>query len=159
MLALGNVFGRVAGTLGGRLLQAAPMSSATARKALGTGVQFTETLEDNSVFVSRVPETPPEISRADLPPRVRPHKPVPSKRLPKDKIQSLIKLRNEDPVRWTVSKLAKEFGVAPTAVLKLAPSPGWRQREVQLEADRAWEQLGYKKRLKRINRIRRRLLW
>ncbi|KAJ1647163.1 hypothetical protein LPJ64_001423 [Coemansia asiatica] len=135
------------------------MSSAAARKSLGTNVHFTEKLEDGSIFVSRVPKTLPEISEADLPPALHEYKPVERRPLTAELKHAMTKLRNEDPAHWTVSKLAKKFDVPPQVVLMLAPCPKWRREEMQRQADQEWEALGYKKRLIRINRLRRRLLW
>ncbi|KAJ2878052.1 hypothetical protein IWW38_006419 [Coemansia aciculifera] len=101
----------------------------------------------------------PEISEADLPPPVRKYKPVQRKELTDELRHALVKLRNEDPAHWTVSKLAKKFDVPSQVVLMLAPSPKWRRVEIQQKADAEWEKLGYKKRLIRINRLRRRMLW
>ncbi|KAJ2797544.1 hypothetical protein H4S07_005921 [Coemansia furcata] len=141
------------------LCQRAAMSSAAARNSLGTNVHFTEKLEDGSIFVSRVPKTMPEISLADLPPPVREYKPAQRKELTDELRHALAKLRSEDPGHWTVSKLAKKFDVPAQVVLMLAPSPKWRRVEIQQQADAEWEKLGYKKRLIRINRLRRRMLW
>ncbi|KAJ2507580.1 hypothetical protein H4S06_003073 [Coemansia sp. BCRC 34490] len=116
-------------------------------------------MEDGSVFVSRVPKTMPEISEADLPPLVREDKPAQRKELTNELIQSLIALRNEDPAQWTVSKLAKKFDIPKQLVLALAPCPQWRRDDIQKAKDSEWENLGYKKRLIRLNRIRRRLMW
>ncbi|KAJ2227819.1 hypothetical protein GGF40_001035 [Coemansia sp. RSA 1286] len=141
------------------LQQSAAMSSASARKSLGTNVHFTEQLEDGSVFVSRVPKNLPQITEADLPPALREYKPAERRPLTNELKHAMTKLRNEDPAHWTVSKLAKKFEVPPQVVLMLAPCPKWRREEIQGQADREWEALGYKKRLIRINRLRRRLLW
>ncbi|KAJ2040144.1 hypothetical protein IW146_008490 [Coemansia sp. RSA 922] len=141
------------------LVQRAAMSSAAARNSLGTNVHFTEKLEDGSIFVSRVPKTMPEISLADLPPPVREYKPVQRKELTDELRHALVKLRSEDPGHWTVSKLAKKFDVPAQVVLMLAPCPKWRRAEIQQQADSEWEKMGYKKRLIKINRLRRRMLW
>ncbi|KAJ2633881.1 hypothetical protein H4R22_000156 [Coemansia sp. RSA 1290] len=135
------------------------MSSAQARSSLGTNIHFTETLEDGSIFVSRVPRQLPAISEADLPPPIRQHAPVEQKPLTAELRKTLVKLRNEDPAHWTVSRLAKKFDVSARTVLMAAPCPQWRREEIQRQADSEWEKLGYKKRLIRINRLRRRLLW
>ncbi|KAJ2062222.1 hypothetical protein GGI17_002580 [Coemansia sp. S146] len=139
--------------------QRAAMSSAAARNSLGTNVHFTEKLEDGSIFVSRVPKTMPEINMADLPPPVREYKPVQRKELTDELRHALVKLRSEDPGHWTVSKLAKKFDVPAQVVLMLAPCPKWRRVEIQQQADSEWEKMGYKKRLIKINRLRRRMLW
>ncbi|KAJ2384687.1 hypothetical protein GGI23_006873, partial [Coemansia sp. RSA 2559] len=135
------------------------MGSAVARKSLGTNVHFTETLEDGSIFVSRVPKTMPEISESDLPPLVRKYSLIPRKEITPEVRQSLISLRNEDPAQWTASKLAKKFDIPKQRVLAIAPCPQWRREEIHKAKDAEWEKLGYKKRLIRLNRVRRRLLW
>ncbi|KAJ1849615.1 hypothetical protein LPJ70_000360 [Coemansia sp. RSA 2708] len=153
---------RIARTASGQLARLPPsagMSSAAARKSLGTNVHFTETLEDGSIFVSRVPKELPTLSEADLPPLVRKPKSAEATPLTPELQHALTKLRNEDPAHWTVSRLAKKFDVPRPAVLMLAPCPEWRRQEIQSKADAEWEQLGYKKRLIRINRLRRRLQW
>ncbi|KAJ1958127.1 hypothetical protein DL89DRAFT_265339 [Linderina pennispora] len=142
-----------------RLPSVACMSSAAARSSLGTNVHFTEKLSDGSIFVSRVPKQMPEISEADLPPLLRKYTPVERKPLTNELKHAVRTLRNEDPKHWTVSKLAKKFDLPPQAVLMVAPAPKWRREEMQQEADQQWQGLGYKKRLIRINRLRRRLLW
>ncbi|KAJ2474231.1 hypothetical protein EV174_005628 [Coemansia sp. RSA 2320] len=158
--------GRLSSVLGGTIKaahrglgQSMAMSSAVARSSLGTNVHFTERLEDGSIFVSRVPRVLPEISEADLPPPIREYKPAPRKELTSELRHALTKLRNEDPAHWTVSKLAKKFDVPSQLVLMVAPCPKWRREEIQRKADADWEKLGYKKRLIRINRLRRRMLW
>ncbi|KAI7830005.1 mitochondrial ribosomal protein subunit L20-domain-containing protein [Kickxella alabastrina] len=135
------------------------MSSAAARKSLGTNVHYTEKLDDGSIFVSRVPKTMPEISLADLPPPVREYKPATRKPLTDELKHAMFKLRNEDPAHWTVSKLAKKFEVPAQVVLMLAPAPKSRREAIQRQADKEWEKMGYKKRLIRLNRLRRRLMW
>ncbi|KAJ2783244.1 hypothetical protein GGI15_002657 [Coemansia interrupta] len=155
-LALGRVLKAAGSTW---LRQTAAMSSAAARKSLGTNVHYTETLDDGSIFVSRVPKEMPAVSVADLPPPVREYKPAERKPLTAELKHAMAKLRNEDPAHWTVSRLAKKFDVPSQVVLMLAPSPKWRREEVQRQADQEWEKMGYKKRLIRINRLRRRLLW
>ncbi|KAI9501270.1 hypothetical protein GGI25_000518 [Coemansia spiralis] len=146
-------------TFSSRALQSACMSSAVARKSLGMNVHFTEKLEDGSVFVSRVPEALTAISEADLPPPVRMNKPEPRIQVTEELRHAIFKLRNEDPAHWTVSKLAKKFDVSKKVVQMFAPCPKWRREEIQQKEDADWEKLGYKKRLIRINRLRRRLLW
>ncbi|KAJ2213952.1 hypothetical protein EV179_003422 [Coemansia sp. RSA 487] len=101
----------------------------------------------------------PEISEADLPPPVREYKPVVRKEITSELRQSLISLRNEDPTQWTVSKLAKKFDIPKQLVLSIAPCPKWRREEIHQAKDAEWENLGYKKRLIRLNRVRRRLMW
>ncbi|KAJ2818693.1 hypothetical protein IWW50_005727 [Coemansia erecta] len=143
----------------GQLQQSVRMSSAQARNSLGTNVHFTEKLDDGSIFVSRVPKELPAISEADLPPLIRKYEPVERKPLTNELQNSIRSLRNKDPAHWTVSRLAKKFDVPAQVVLMVAPCPEWRRKEIQLQADKEWENLGYKKRLIRINRLRRRLLW
>ncbi|KAI8325924.1 hypothetical protein GQ54DRAFT_295079 [Martensiomyces pterosporus] len=150
---------RTVGAAAARVQSTAFMSTAAARKSLGTNVHFTETLEDGSIFVSRVPKAMPEVSEADLPPPVREYKPTPRKPLTDELKHAIRKLRNEDPAHWTVSKLAKKFDVPPQAVLMSAPCPKWRREEIQRQADDEWEKMGYKRRLIKINRLRRRMLW
>ncbi|KAJ2616572.1 hypothetical protein H4S08_000729 [Coemansia sp. RSA 1365] len=142
-----------------QMRQTVRLSSAIARKSLGTNIHYTETLEDGSIFVSRVPKMLPEVSEADLPPPIRTHVAPANKSLTDEEKRELVKLRNTDPARWTVSKLAKKFGIPSQLVLMTAPCPRWRQQEIQQDADKEWEKLGYKKRLIRLNRLRRRLLW
>ncbi|KAJ2726125.1 hypothetical protein GGI07_000764 [Coemansia sp. Benny D115] len=139
--------------------QTANMSSAAARKSLGTNIHFTEVLEDGSIFVSRVPKTLSEISEADLPPPIRKYTPREPTPITQELKHAMVKLRNEDPAHWTVSKLAKKFNVPPQIVFKVAPCPKERREALQRQADKEWENLGYKKRLIRINRLRRRLEW
>ncbi|KAJ2502268.1 hypothetical protein GGH96_001203 [Coemansia sp. RSA 1972] len=165
MFMLGASLGRIGRTAGeklghcGQLLQTVRMSSAQARNSLGTNVHFTEKLDDGSIFVSRVPKELPTITEADLPPPIRKYKSADIKQLPAETRRAVQDLRADDPQHWTVSRLAKKFDVPPRAVLKLAQCPEWRRQEIQLQADKEWENLGYKKRLIRINRLRRRLLW
>lgn len=141
-------------------IQKACMSSAVARRSLGMNVHFTETLDDGSIFVSRVPHSPStNISEADLPPAIRKYKPTPNKEITSELRQAIVKLRNEDPAHWTVSRLAKKFDVPAPVVLSVAPCPKWRREEIQRQADAEWETLGYKKRLIRLDRLRRRLEW
>ncbi|KAJ2748163.1 hypothetical protein IWQ56_007537 [Coemansia nantahalensis] len=135
------------------------MSSAVARRSLGLNVHYTETLEDGSTFVSRVPRAMPALSEADLPPRVRELQPGPQTPVTDELRHAVVKLRDEDPAHWTVSRLAKKFGLSALAVLRIAQCPKWRRREIQTAADSEWARLGYKKRLIRIDRLRRRLLW
>ncbi|KAJ1735117.1 hypothetical protein LPJ61_000711 [Coemansia biformis] len=159
MFATGSALARLARAVGGRIQPAAHMSSAAARKSLGMNVHYTEALEDGSTFVSRVPRTLPALSEADLPPRVREPRAVAQTPLTDELKHAVAKLRMEDPTHWTVSRLARKFSLSPRAVLRTAQCPEWRRQEIQRAADKEWERLGYKKRLIRINRLRRRLLW
>ncbi|KAJ2077265.1 hypothetical protein H4R24_005239 [Coemansia sp. RSA 988] len=142
-----------------QIRQTVRQSSAIARKSLGTNIHYTEPLEDGSIFVSRVPKELPEVGEADLPPLIRTRAPPANKSLTDEDKRELVKLRNTEPARWTVSKLAKKFEIPPQLVLMIAQCPRWRQQEIQQNADKEWEKLGYKKRLIRLNRLRRRLLW
>ncbi|KAJ2536075.1 hypothetical protein EV175_006842, partial [Coemansia sp. RSA 1933] len=87
------------------------------------------------------------------------HTPVPRKEITPEMRQSMLALRNKDPAQWTASKLAKKFDIPKQRVLAVAPCPGWRREEIQQAKDAEWEKLGYKKRLIRLNRVRRRLMW
>ncbi|KAJ2784160.1 hypothetical protein H4R18_001287 [Coemansia javaensis] len=150
------------GVLGlARLARAGAQLRRMATGPLGTNVHYTETLEDGSVFVARVPRTLPAVSEADLPPRVREPAPAPAAHVElTDQLRHAVaKLRAEDPAHWTVSRLAKKFGLPPHLVMRIAQCPAWRRHEIQQAADSEWARLGYKKRLIRLNRLRRRLLW
>ncbi|OMJ30330.1 54S ribosomal protein L20, mitochondrial [Smittium culicis] len=130
-------------------------------------------MEDNSIFESRVEIAVPNskaikestLSQAELPPLINKHD-IDSingtsnyVKLSDEQVTELVKLRNEDPVHWTRTRLAKKFGCSEVFVGMVAKCPKWRITQIQAENEAKWSKMGYKKRLIKINRIRRRLAW
>ncbi|PVU90811.1 hypothetical protein BB559_004427 [Furculomyces boomerangus] len=125
----------------------------------GTRIFFTHKFEDNSVLESRIDLSPPKtISVADLPPPIHPTS-SPSKMLSESEKIEILQLRNQDPVHWTRNRLAKKFGCSPLYIGIIAKCPEWRIRQIQLENEQKWLRMGYKKRMIKINRIKRRFSW
>ncbi|OLY83329.1 54S ribosomal protein L20, mitochondrial [Smittium mucronatum] len=120
-------------------------------------------LEDNSIFEARiplVPQTEPavQITEADLPPLVSTkYADKKYEIMNSDQIAEIIKLRNTDPVHWTRSKLAVKFGCSEVFIGMIAKCPKWRLEQIQQENEAKWSKMGYKKRMIKINRIRRRM--
>ncbi|KAJ1920529.1 hypothetical protein H4219_001228 [Mycoemilia scoparia] len=135
-------------------------SSASKAATAGNGIfgPITKTLNDGSLFVSRVPDakTYEAVKEEDLPPAIGPM--VQNKKhLTASDVQEIRRLRNEDPAHWTRSRLAKRFDCNPVFIGMVSKCPEWRLQEIQKENERKWLMTGYKRRLIKINRLRRRM--
>lgn len=92
---------------------------------------------------------------------------APDYHLSSDEVERLQSLRRSDPLRWTRSALAREFGVPQHVVGRL----GWgegpearaferaRRRQVEAERAHAEAQQGWKRTIAREERRRRRSMW
>ncbi|OMH86320.1 hypothetical protein AX774_g212 [Zancudomyces culisetae] len=79
--------------------------------------------------------------------------------LTQEQISEIRELRSSDPTLWTCSKLSEKFNVSPIYIRMISQAPAWRREELAIEREIDWNNSGYKKRLIRINRIRRKLAW
>jgi hypothetical protein len=121
---------------------------------------YTESLDDGSKFISRVPRSVDPIKIEDLPPAIRKSTPAPKKyHLTKEQVEEMRKLRNEDPHTWTRSKLAKKFDCSLTFVTMQAPAPKWYSDELMEKKTELWNEWGYKRQLIYVNKQRRRAQW
>jgi hypothetical protein len=118
-------------------------------------------LDDGSHLIYRQSiVTPQPETEADLPPLV--HKPKKSTDriyLSFSEIAEARALRNNDPDRWTVGKLAKRFSCTNETIQMYAPAPKIRKEAVQDEKNRLFDNSPWIKKVRLINRMRRRALW
>ncbi|TPX55314.1 hypothetical protein PhCBS80983_g05408 [Powellomyces hirtus] len=94
---------------------------------------------------------------ARLPPRLRPYRP--RSVLTAEQIAELKSLRSEDPDTWTVVQLARKFDVAPTFVMRVAPPPKERVEVVKALERKRFEGLSIGKKMRAVDRIRRKATW
>ncbi|KAI8914016.1 mitochondrial ribosomal protein subunit L20-domain-containing protein [Powellomyces hirtus] len=94
---------------------------------------------------------------ARLPPRLRPYRP--RSVLTAEQIAELKSLRTEDPDTWTVVQLARKFDVAPTFVMRVAPPPKERVEVVKALERKRFEGLSIGKKMRAVDRIRRKATW
>lgn len=115
--------------------------------------QAVQTLKDGSVlYQQKLPEP-----ATDLPPRVREFKP--RQKLSATQIEEMKTLRLQDPDIYTVKQLAKKYNVLPSFVLKHTICPEERKLKLQKEEALKFEQLPISKKVRAIDRIRRKALW
>jgi hypothetical protein len=112
-----------------------------------------KTLKDGSKFFEQEIPSPTQI----LPPRVREF--VPRQKLNQDQIEEMKSLRLQDPDVHTVKQLAKRYGVLPSFVLKHTICPIERKLKIQKEQADQFQALPLSKKVRQIDRIRRKALW
>ena len=115
-------------------------------------------LSDGSLFIPIRNDPAPNVAKNTLPPPIRPENEK-KYHLTEQEIQEMQHLRNEDPVKWTQKALAKKFNCSTMFVaMKTQASREYKLEKIaQLEQQK--EMWGWKKRLIRHNRQRRRELW
>jgi hypothetical protein len=118
-------------------------------------------LDDGSHLIYRQSTVRPEReTEDDLPPLVHaPKKPTDRIYLSPSEIIQARALRNSDPDRWTAGKLAKRFSCTNETIQMYAPAPKIRKEAVQDEKNRFFDNASWIKKVRLINRMRRRALW
>ncbi|KAJ1978576.1 hypothetical protein H4R34_003154 [Dimargaris verticillata] len=119
-------------------------------------------LDDGSEFRSRVPLTAPTsfvpVAEADLPPALRPPRQK-RERLTTAQVKEMQRLRAEDPKTWNQKRLSEAFGCSRYFVAIAAPAPKGHIETLCQEYEDAWANMGWKQRLIKLNRVKRRALW
>ncbi|KAI8588146.1 mitochondrial ribosomal protein subunit L20-domain-containing protein [Geranomyces variabilis] len=105
----------------------------------------------------------PQPSIESLPPRLRPYRQRST--LTAEQISTLCSLRSSDPDTWTVVQLARRFDVAPAFVMRVTNAGGdkeairARRKVVEEQEARRFEGLSVGKKMRAVDRIRRKALW
>ncbi|CAG8522424.1 10956_t:CDS:1 [Funneliformis caledonium] len=115
-------------------------------------------LEDGSLFISRVPLSPQKISYDDLPPPLKPIKEK-SYHLTQEQVKEIQQLREQNPVKWSRKKLAEKFECSQLYIGIIAPVSKERRAQLEEEKNAEIEEMGWKKRFIRKERVRRREIW
>lgn len=117
-------------------------------------------LNDGSVFVSRIPRPSKPITEDMLPPLINVSKPKPPvEKISKETVKEMQRLRDSDPVKWSVANLAKKFNTSTYFLNLKLTTPLSRQVELEAQAEKDWQNSDYRRRLAIINRQRRKDLW
>jgi hypothetical protein len=130
------------------------------------------TLDDGSMFIHRYrpepelpvnsPQLPPQINKNQVLPENLSESPSgPSQHLKatQDMVEEMRRLRHQDPDYYTVSVLAKKFNVSKLFILNAIPAPKERKTKVQRDDERYWESLSVVKKVRVLNRIKRKEMW
>jgi UDP-N-acetylglucosamine pyrophosphorylase len=112
-----------------------------------------ETLKDGSVLYEKAALLPSQ----ELPPRVKEF--LPRQKLTQEQIEEMKTLRLQDPETNTVRRLAKNYNVLPSFVLKHTICPLERKLQIQKLEALQFEALPISKKVRQIDRIRRKALW
>ncbi|GBC02611.1 hypothetical protein RclHR1_04700013 [Rhizophagus clarus] len=115
-------------------------------------------LEDGSIFISRVPLNSQNQSFDELPPPLKPIKKK-SYHLTQEQINEIKQLREQDPIKWTRKNLAEKFECSQFYIGIVAPVTEERRIELEEEYNQKINEMGWKKRFVRNERVRRRELW
>lgn len=99
---------------------------------------------------------------SSLPPALRPRSrsaSQPTEAITADQIATIQRLRREDPITYTKSKLAKQFNCSPLFISIVAPLPKAVKQVKKQQDDLKKQCWGLNKRVARAEREERRLLW
>ncbi|KAI8873324.1 hypothetical protein GQ42DRAFT_160631 [Ramicandelaber brevisporus] len=143
-----------------------------ARKFVPQGAKV-NTLEDGSQFIIRPSAAEIQaqkhiVTEADLPPMIFPkqqnayiERVTSGKKvvLTSEQRREMARLRAEDPVHWTRSRLQAKFGCSPWDVTYYSKLPAWRSKQLEADVEQKWRRMGLRAQVIRINRVRRRSLW
>ncbi|PTB41057.1 mitochondrial 54S ribosomal protein mL58 [Trichoderma asperellum] len=94
-------------------------------------------------------------AEADLPPEMRYKRRQPKYNLTKEHIEEMRRLRSEDPLTWSVQKLARKFECSTVFVQMAAPAPPEHLQWLKAKMDRKMERWGPKRTQAREDRKRR----
>ncbi|KAJ1557604.1 hypothetical protein HK405_015603 [Cladochytrium tenue] len=103
-------------------------------------------------------DSPDDDLEAILPPRLRRAHPARAHLTPAQ-LQEMRTLREQDPDRWTVARLARRYDTLPGLVLAAAPCPAERSRWLRQARTDEFDRLSLSKKATLIDRARRRALW
>ncbi|KAK0762604.1 hypothetical protein N5P37_005421 [Trichoderma harzianum] len=94
-------------------------------------------------------------TNGELPPEMRYKRRQPKYNLTKEHIEEMRRLRNEDPLTWSVQKLARKFECSTVFVQMAAPAPPEHLQWLKGKLERKMERWGPKKTAAREDRKRR----
>ncbi|KAL7901534.1 mitochondrial ribosomal protein subunit L20 domain-containing protein [Trichoderma sp. SZMC 28014] len=94
-------------------------------------------------------------SESDLPPEMRYKRRQPKYNLTKEHIEEMRRLRAEDPLTWSVQKLARKFECSTVFVQMAAPAPAEHLQWLKAKMERKMERWGPKRTQAREDRKRR----
>ncbi|QYS97606.1 hypothetical protein H0G86_004831 [Trichoderma simmonsii] len=94
-------------------------------------------------------------ANGELPPEMRYKRRQPKYNLTKEHIEEMRRLRNEDPLTWSVQKLARKFECSTVFVQMAAPAPPEHLQWLKGKLERKMERWGPKKTAAREDRKRR----
>ncbi|KAK1255415.1 hypothetical protein MKX08_009410 [Trichoderma sp. CBMAI-0020] len=94
-------------------------------------------------------------SESDLPPEMRYKRRQPKYNLTKEHIEEMRRLRAEDPLTWSVQKLARKFECSTVFVQMAAPAPAEHLEWLKAKMERKMERWGPKRTQAREDRKRR----
>ena len=120
-------------------------------------------LDDGSVLITRNAPSQPTQTTKKLPPLLRPRKThfkstLISPLSPAQE-QEIIQHRLSNPHFWTVSRLASEYKTYPLRILNLVQCPAERREKLEKEKVEEWENMSVGRKMKLLDRIRRKALW
>ncbi|PWZ03193.1 FAD/NAD(P)-binding domain-containing protein [Testicularia cyperi] len=135
------------------------------------------TLSTGETFIVRPPPTAPpsastiyqpqpllnaqslgSVDESSLPPAINPRS-SPTAPITQAQIAEIQRLRKQDPIKNTKSKLAKMFNCSPTFISIVAPLPKAVRQAKQAQQEQQKLSWGLNKRVARAEREERRLLW
>ncbi|CAG8548851.1 18007_t:CDS:1 [Acaulospora morrowiae] len=116
-------------------------------------------LDDGSLFISRVPLIPRKITVDKLPPPLRPVKELRKRKHTEEQKEEMRRLRWKNPKKYTCSALSKMFDCPSNMVARFAPLPPERKEILRAREEYAKNNMGWKKKVIRTERARRRALW
>ncbi|KAL6864086.1 mitochondrial ribosomal protein subunit L20 domain-containing protein [Trichoderma novae-zelandiae] len=96
-----------------------------------------------------------EAGESDLPPEMRYKRRQPKYNLTKEHIEEMRRLRAEDPLTWSVQRLARRFECSTVFVQMAAPAPEEHLRWLRGKMERKMERWGPKRSQAREDRKRR----
>ncbi|RFU77212.1 60s ribosomal l20 [Trichoderma arundinaceum] len=94
-------------------------------------------------------------AEGDLPPEMRYKRRQPKYNLTKEHIEEMRRLRSEDPLTWSVQKLARKFECSTVFVQMAAPAPAEHLQWLKGKLERKMERWGPKRTQAREDRKRR----
>ncbi|KAL6905092.1 mitochondrial ribosomal protein subunit L20 domain-containing protein [Trichoderma evansii] len=94
-------------------------------------------------------------AESDLPPEMRYKRRQPKYNLTKEHIEEMRRLRSEDPLTWSVQKLARKFECSTVFVQMAAPAPAEHLEWLKAKMERKMERWGPKRTQAREDRKRR----
>lgn len=115
-------------------------------------------LDDGSILIHK---KKPEVKITDeafLPPKLHDWNFKPP-RLTKEQIAEARRLREEDPDRWTIPELAKQFGTVSQILRLFVGTPKERAEFVNRKHQERFDRLPYKRKIALVDRQRRKHLW
>ncbi|UNI21185.1 hypothetical protein JDV02_007197 [Purpureocillium takamizusanense] len=98
---------------------------------------------------------PTPVEDGDLPPAMRYPRRQPRYNLKKEDIAEIKRLREEDPIKWSVGQLSKKFDCSPIFVRMVAPAPAEHLDYLKAKLERKMTRWGPKKTQAREDRRRR----